>query len=107
MRIIMSHILYSSIARAGGIDLFLGIEAVSHPPLHPRKRRHGGPSRMESFSLPALYSVRSRTKRRGGLLRRRAGQELIRLGGLITGWGRSWTAQAKSGHSCTALRAVQ
>lgn len=66
----MSYILYSSIARAGGIDLLLGTESVSHAPLDPALRRR-----------------RANKVRR---LRRRAGQALIRLGGTLIRWGRKW-----------------
>ncbi|MEO3430599.1 hypothetical protein AAFN88_17220 [Pelagibius sp. CAU 1746] len=64
----MSYILYSSIARAGGIDLLLGTEAVSHAPLDPGLRRR-----------------RANRVRR---LRRRSGQALIRLGAAMTGLGK-------------------
>lgn len=68
MRNIMSYILYSSIARAGGIDLLLGSEAVSHAPLDPALRR--------------------RRAARGRRLRQRGGQALIRLGTAVTRWGK-------------------
>ncbi len=64
----MSYILYSSIARAGGIDLLLGAEAVSHAPLDPALRR-----------------------RRANRIRRlplRSGEALICLGTAVTGWGK-------------------
>ncbi|WP_193368189.1 hypothetical protein [Pelagibius marinus] len=64
----MSYILYSSIARAGGIDLLLGTEAVSHAPLDPALRRR-----------------RANKLRR---LRRHSGQALIRLGTAMTDWGK-------------------
>jgi hypothetical protein len=70
----MSYILYSSIARAGGIDLLLGSEAVSHAPLDPALRRRRG---------------RTRAARRQQL-RRRIGRNLIRLGQALTRWGRRW-----------------
>jgi len=80
----MSYILYSSIARAGGIDLLLGLEAVSHAPLDPALRRR-----------------RANKVRR---LRRRSGQTLIRLGEALTRWGRKWDPAA----TCTApLRSAQ
>ena len=70
----MSYILYSSIARAGGIDLFLGTEALSHPPEHPYRRRRSG-ARLER-------------------LRRAAGRALVRLGRAITRWGDRWAVAA-------------
>lgn len=66
----MSHILYSSIARAGGIDLFLGTEELSHPPEHPYRRRRRSGARLER-------------------LRGTAGRGLVRLGQAITRWGAS------------------
>ncbi|MEQ8354528.1 MAG: hypothetical protein RH942_03250 [Kiloniellaceae bacterium] len=67
----MSYILYSSIARAGGIDLYLGTEAHSHPPYHPRRRRRSGPGNLQR-------------------LRRSAGRGLIRLGQAFSSWGTKW-----------------
>lgn len=75
----MSYILYSSIARAGGIDLLMGVESFSHPPTHPYRRRR-----------PADRLAR---------LRRRFGQGLLRLGGLLTRWGKRW-APPLAGASC-------
>ena len=68
MRNIMSYILYSSIARAGGVDLLLGSEAVSHAPLDPALRRR------------RAAKVRK--------LREHSGRALIRLGAAVTGWGK-------------------
>jgi len=66
----MSYILYSSIARAGGIDLLLSMESFAHEPTHRLSRR---PKR-----------------RRLADLRRRSGGALIALGGALTRWGRAW-----------------
>ncbi len=86
MRIIMSHILYSSIARAGGIDLFLGTESLSHPPYYrPVKRRR---------------------KERGRRLRRRIGQGLVYLGQLSTRWGSALAEQASCKGALPAPRLV-
>jgi hypothetical protein len=72
----MSYILYASIARAGGLDLFLGTEAVSHPPLHRRVRR---------------------TQPSAGLrLRRVLGRGLLRLGQAIAARGARWAAVCSS-----------
>ena len=80
----MSYILYSSIARAGGVDLLLGTEAVSHAPLDPALRRR-----------------RANKIRR---LRRQSGQALIRLGETLTRWGRQWAPAT----ACTPpLRPIQ
>ncbi len=78
----MSYILHSSIARAGGIDLLMGVEAVSHPPDH-RFNRHR-----------ALRRDRRRDHRRLAALRQRSGQTLIRLGQALTRWGRHWAPPA-------------
>lgn len=72
----MSYILYSSIARAGGIDLYLGTEALSHAPEHPYRRRRLGPGRLQAW-------------------RRAAGRGLIRLGRALTRWGSSWALGGK------------
>ncbi|GAB4225871.1 MAG: hypothetical protein Tsb0032_32010 [Kiloniellaceae bacterium] len=64
----MSYILYSSIARAGGIDLLLGAQAVSHAPLDPALRRR------------RANKVRK--------LRERGGRALIRFGTALTRWGK-------------------
>ncbi len=79
----MSYILYSSIARAGGIDLFLGTETFSHPPEHPHRRRHRSGTRLKR-------------------LRYAAGRGLVRLGRAITRWGDRWAVAA--GTPATALR---
>jgi hypothetical protein len=71
----MSYILYSSIARAGGIDLLLSMESFSHEPNHPLVRRSKGPGIVAR-------------------LRRRSGRALIGLGGALTDWGRRWAAPA-------------
>jgi hypothetical protein len=73
----MSYILYTSIARAGGIDLLLSMESFSHAPNHPLVRRSKGPGLLTR-------------------LRRRSGRALIGLGGALTGWGRRWAAPAGS-----------
>jgi hypothetical protein len=67
----MSYILYSSIARAGGIDLLLSLESFAHEPSHPLVRR----------------SQRHRWLAR---LRQRSGRALIGVGGKLIGWGRRW-----------------
>lgn len=64
----MSYILYSSIARAGGVDLLMGTEAVSHAPLDPALRRR----RANDFRK----------------LRLRSGQTLIQFGETLTRWGK-------------------
>lgn len=69
----MSYILYSSIARAGGIDLYMGSESLSHPPLRPVRRHR-------------VTKVRQ--------LRRRSGQALIRAGEFLTRWGRQLASSA-------------
>lgn len=74
----MSYILYSSIARAGGIDLYLGVDSLSHPPLRPVRRRAG------------------KARSRWGQLRRRSGQSLIRLGEALSRWGRHLASPAGS-----------
>jgi hypothetical protein len=66
----MSYILYSSIARAGGLDLLLSLESFAQEPNHPLVRRP------QSGRLIRL--------------RRRSGQALITLGSALTRWGRRW-----------------
>ena len=70
----MSYILYSSIARAGGIDLLLNMESFAYEPTHRLRRRR-----------PADRLAR---------LRRRSGRMLIALGGLLTALGRRWAPPA-------------
>lgn len=82
----MSYVLYSAIARAGGIDLYLGTEGFSHPPLHRRVRR-SGPSA-------------------GLRLRRAVGQVLIRSGRALTAWGAKW-APACNTAAFTELKAAR
>lgn len=67
----MSYILYSSIARAGGLDLLLGLESYAHEPGHRLARR---PQRRQRLAR----------------LRRRSGRALIGLGGRLVAWGRRW-----------------
>jgi hypothetical protein len=67
----MSYILYTSIARAGGIDLLLGMESFAHEPTHPLVRQSRGYGRLAR-------------------LRRRSGRALIGLGDALTRWGRRW-----------------
>lgn len=70
----MTYILYTTIARAGGLDLLLGLESFSRPErqqLHRRPRGH----------------------RLAGA-RRRGGRVLIALGGALSQWGRRWSAPA-------------
>ena len=62
----MSYILYSSIARAGGIDLLLNMESFAYEPTHRLRRRR-----------PADRLAR---------LRRRSG--------LLTALGRRWAPPA-------------
>jgi len=69
----MSYVLYTSIARAGGLDLLLGLESFSQGPTHPLARRPSGEGSL------------SRLRRRGGLA-------LIRLGEALARRGRHWTA---------------
>lgn len=73
----MSYILYSSIARAGGIDLLLGTESFAHEPAHPLRRR---PER-----------------RRLAALRRASGRALVALGGALIRWGRAWAPAPAGG----------
>ena len=61
----MSYILYSSIARAGGIDLLLSMESFTHEPGHPVVRRPGGPGSLAR-------------------LRRGSGRALLALGKVLT-----------------------
>ncbi|MPZ09346.1 MAG: hypothetical protein GEU89_03930 [Kiloniellaceae bacterium] len=81
----MSYILYSSIARAGGIDLLLGMESFSHPPYHPLRRHSKG------------YG-------RAARLRRRSGRALIGLGGVLTNWGRRWAQPAGAASAGRSLQ---
>jgi len=73
----MSYILYSSIARAGGIDLLLSMDSFAQQPARPGRRRTRGPGRVDR-------------------LRRQSGQGLIALGGALTRWGRRWAPQTGS-----------
>jgi hypothetical protein len=75
----MSYILYSSIARAGGIDLLLNLESFSHGPNHPFVRRP------------------SSRKNRLSRLRRRGGRALIGLGEALARWGRQWAEPLGAG----------
>ncbi len=81
----MSYILHASIARAGGIDLLLGMESFSHPPYHPLRRRSKG-----------FGSV--------GRLRRHGGRALIGLGGALTSWGRRWAQPAGAASAGQSLQ---
>lgn len=67
----MSYILYTSIARAGGLDLLLGLESYSHPPTHSLVRRPSGGGSL------------SRLRLRGGVA-------LIGLGEALARRGRHW-----------------
>jgi hypothetical protein len=67
----MSYVLYSSIARAGGIDLLLSLESFTHEPTHPLRRQSPGYGRLAR-------------------LRRRSGRTLIGLGDALSRWGRRW-----------------
>lgn len=83
---IMSYILYSSIARAGGIDLLLNTESFVHEPTHRLRRR--------------------RSSNRLARLRRGSGRALIALGAALTAWGRSW-APPPAGSRSPALETVR
>ncbi len=79
----MSYILYSSIARAGGIDLMLGMESFARPHADAVNRR---PAKAYT------PTDRRRPERYAGL-RRRGGQALIGAGKALTRWGRHWAPQ--------------
>lgn len=83
----MSYILYSSIARAGGIDLLLSMESYSHQPNHPYRRRKTGPGRLAR-------------------LRRHGGQALIAFGGAMIRWGKRWAPPAAATPANGALTLV-
>jgi len=68
----MSYILYSSIARAGGIDLLLSLESFPPEPVRRPRRRTARLTR----------------------LRRGSGRALIALGATLTAWGRRWAPPA-------------
>lgn len=82
----MSYILYSSIARAGGIDLLLSMESFAYEPTHRLRRR--------------------RPSDRLARLRRGSGRALIALGATLTAWGRSW-APPPAGSNAPALETVR
>lgn len=71
----MSYILYSSIARAGGVDLLMNLESFTREPYHPLLRRPPRQHRLAS-------------------LRRTSGRALLRLGAALTARGRRWAAPA-------------
>ncbi|WP_340117125.1 hypothetical protein [Pelagibius sp. 7325] len=83
---IMSYILYSSIARAGGIDLLLNTESFVQEPSHRLRRRH--------------------PRKRLARLRRGSGRALIALGAALTVWGRRW-APPPAGSGSPALQTVR
>lgn len=83
----MSYVLYSSIARAGGIDLLLGLESFTRAPGHPLLRQSPGYGR-----LPRL--------------RRRSGRVLIGLGEALSRWGRRWARPLGTPAGCNALKLV-
>jgi hypothetical protein len=92
----MSYVLYSAIARAGGIDLLLGMESFARPHADAVNRRPGKPYK------PALQSSLRRSQAFAGLrrsqafagLRRQGGRALIGLGRTLTRWGRHWAPQS-------------
>ena len=92
----MSYVLYSAIARAGGIDLLLGMESFARPHADAVNRRPGKPYK------PALQSRLRRPQAFAGLrrsqafagLRRQGGRALIGLGRTLTRWGRHWAPQS-------------
>jgi hypothetical protein len=92
----MSYVLYSAIARAGGIDLLLGMESFARPHADAVNRRPGKPYK------PALQSSLRRPQAFAGLrrpqafagLRRQGGRALIGLGRTLTRWGRHWAPQS-------------
>ena len=83
----MSYVLYTSIARAGGIDLLLGLDSFTRAPDHPLARRS-----------QRRWRLVRRLQRRWRLagLRRRSGRALIAAGGTLIGWGRRWAPPAGS-----------
>ena len=89
----MSYILYSSIARAGGIDLLLSTESFArdHRQDHRARRRAASPARP------------SRVAR----LRRGTGRALVAVGGRLTALGRQWAAPAIERAGEPALQSVR
>jgi hypothetical protein len=83
----MSYVLYSAIARAGGIDLLLGMESFARPHADAVNRRPGKPYK------PALQSSLRRPQAFAGL-RLQGGRALIGLGRTLTRWGRHWAPQS-------------
>ena len=89
----MSYILYSSIARAGGIDYMLGLESFARPHSHPVNRRSAAASR----------GAGRKNAKRLATLRRQSGQALIGLGRALTRWGRHWAPQGSPAAANTNL----
>jgi hypothetical protein len=89
----MSYILYSAIARAGGIDFMLGRDSFARPHADAVKRHPARPSARPAKSGPARFAGLRRPERFAGL-RRRSGQALIGLGRTLTRWGRHLAPQS-------------
>ena len=80
----MSYVLYSAIARAGGIDLMLGVESFARPHSDAVNRRPAKPYRPAAGIGSHAYAG----------LRRVGGRALIGLGRTLTRWGRQWAPQS-------------
>lgn len=78
----MSYVLYSAIARAGGIDLLLGTESFARPHSDAVNRRPAQPYKAGLRQAPAFTG-----------LRRIGGRALIGFGQTLTRWGRHWAPQ--------------
>jgi len=92
----MSYVLYSAIARAGGIDLLLGMESFARPHADAVNRRPGKPykpSLQSSLRRPQAFAGLRRPQAFAGL-RRQGGRALIGLGRTLTRWGRHWAPQS-------------
>jgi hypothetical protein len=101
----MSYVLYSAIARAGGIDLLLGMESFARPHADAVNRRPGKPYKpalQSSLRRPQAFAGLRRPQAFAGLrrsqafagLRRQGGRALIGLGRTLTRWGRHWAPQS-------------
>lgn len=80
----MSYVLYSAIARAGGIDLMLGVESFARPHADAVNRRPAKPYKAAAGKGSPAFAG----------LRRQGGQALIGLGRTLTRWGRHWAPQS-------------
>jgi hypothetical protein len=92
----MSYVLYSAIARAGGIDLLLGMESFARPHADAVNRRPGKPYKpalQSSLRRPQAFAGLRRSQAFAGL-RRQGGRALIGLGRTLTRWGRHWAPQS-------------